>query len=57
MVSAGKDAIADFGDRNINSRIGAQWKSRVQDLDEAAKKIPAAERGSTKMHAKLSRCP
>jgi hypothetical protein len=57
MVSAGKDAISDFGDRNINSRIGAQWKSRVSDLDDAAKNIPQAERAATKMNAKLQRCP
>lgn len=57
MVSAGKDAISDFGDKNINSRIGAQWKSRVSDLDDAAKKIPEAERAATKMSAKLQRCP
>jgi hypothetical protein len=57
MVSAGKDAISDFGDRNINSRIGAQWKSRVSDLDDAARNIPQAERAGTKMNAKLQRCP
>jgi hypothetical protein len=57
MVSAGKDTISDFGDRNINSRIGAQWKSRVSDLDDAAKNIPQAERAATKMNAKLQRCP
>ena len=58
MVAAGKDVIADFGDRNINSRIGAQWKTqgRVDSLDEAARRIPSTERGAMKMNAKLERC-
>ncbi len=59
MIAAGKDVIADFGDRNINSRIGAQWKSqgRVQGLDEAARRVPPVERATMKMNAKLERCP
>lgn len=52
----GKDAIGGFGDRNVNSRIGAQWRSRVGALDEAALKVPEAERGKAKMNAKLQRC-
>ena len=27
MVAGGKDVILDFGSRNVNSRIGAQWKN------------------------------
>lgn len=58
MIAGGKDVIADFGDRNINSRIGAQWKTqgRVEGLDEAAHRVPHAERGAVKMNAKLERC-
>jgi len=56
MVAAGKDVVSDFGDSNINSRIGAQWRSRVGALDEAAQKVPEAARGSVKMNAKLVRC-
>lgn len=58
MVAGGKDVIADFGDRNINSRIGAQWKTqgRVASLDEAARSISPADRGAMKMNAKLTRC-
>jgi DNA-binding response OmpR family regulator len=50
--------VADFGDRNINSRIGAQWKTqgRVEGLDDAARRVPPAERGAMKMNAKLERC-
>lgn len=57
MVAAGKDKIGDFGDRNINSRIGAQWNKgqRLVELDRAANAVPEAMRGN-KMNAKLERC-
>ncbi|WP_431477785.1 DUF6861 domain-containing protein [Massilia eburnea] len=56
MVAAGRDAIGDFGDRNVNSRIGSQWRSRVGALDEAVKKVPVSQRASAKMNVKLERC-
>jgi Novel toxin 15 len=60
MVAGGRDAIGDFGDRNVNSRIGAQWnsgkKSRLSELDDAAKAVPERDRAGTKMNAKLERC-
>jgi Novel toxin 15 len=57
LVSGGKDVIADFGDRQVNSSIGAQWKSRIDTLDEAAKGIYESQRSGTQMNAKLDRCP
>jgi hypothetical protein len=58
MVAGGKDVISAFGDRNVNSRIGAQWKKggRLTELDKAANAIPEAMRASMKMNAKLERC-
>ena len=56
MVVAGKDIIADFGDRGINSRIGAQWRTRAGDLDAAAKQVAHQDRAATKMNAELERC-
>lgn len=64
LYVAGKDVITDFGDRNVNSSIGSQWKvesrkeplSRAAELDDAARRIPPAERGSVNMNAKLERC-
>lgn len=66
MVAGGKDMIAGFGDRSINSRIGAQWKAltgepgnkttRLAELDKAAERVPASLRATTKMNAKLERC-
>lgn len=57
MVAAGKDVISDFGDRNINSRIGAQWNKgeRLAELDRAAEAVPASIR-STNLNVKLERC-
>ena len=37
LISGGKDEIADFGNKRINSSIGSQWRSRVDKIDEAAK--------------------
>ena len=56
MVAGGKDTISDFGDRNVNSRIGAQWKKRLAAIDKAARDVPASVRGITKMNVKLERC-
>jgi hypothetical protein len=56
MIAGGRDAIADFGDRGINSRIGPQWRSRLGALDKAANDVPIAQRAHAKMNAKLERC-
>jgi len=66
MVAGGRDVIAGFGDRSINSRIGAQWKAltgepgakstRLAELDKAAERVPESLRVTTKMNAKLERC-
>ena len=58
MVAGGKDAICDFGCRNVNSRIGAQWKKggRLAALDKAVMAIPETVRANIKMNAKLARC-
>ena len=63
LVVGGKDAIADFGDGEVNSTIGRQWnrrgkdfQARTQNLDQAALEIPQTERARTKMNSKLERC-
>lgn len=72
LVAGGKDLIADFGDKKVNSSIGNQWNnslgqahpewdgnkanSRIKALDDAARKVPEPERATTKMNAKLERC-
>ncbi|WP_455885179.1 polymorphic toxin type 15 domain-containing protein, partial [Pseudomonas spelaei] len=39
LYSGGMDVIGDFGDRQVNSSIGAQWRSRVSELDKVAGSI------------------
>lgn len=63
LVAGGKDAIADFGDGEVNSTIGRQWNSarngglsRVQELDDAAKSIPPSARSTHKMNGTMERC-
>lgn len=63
LVAGGNDKITDFGDGQVNSTIGRQWKhakkgraSRIDELDEAAAKVPVSERSKTKMNGGLERC-
>jgi hypothetical protein len=63
LVAGGSDKIADFGDGQVNSTIGRQWKhakkgqaSRIDELDEAAANVPVSERNKTKMNGGLERC-
>ncbi|MBP7548625.1 MAG: hypothetical protein KA754_11810, partial [Corallincola sp.] len=35
LYVGGKDVVTEMGDRRVNSSIGAQWRSRVAELDEA----------------------
>lgn len=58
QIVGGKNKVASdaIGLKNTNSSIGSQWKTRVEALDDAAKKVPASERSKTGMNAKLERC-
>jgi hypothetical protein len=56
MVAAGDNAITGWGDRQVNSSLGSQWKTRVGKLDAEAAKVPAHLRSSTRMNVKLERC-
>jgi hypothetical protein len=56
LFAGGKDVIADFGDRSVNSSIGVQWRGRIDTLDEAIMNSDAADRHKTKVNAKLERC-
>lgn len=56
IVAGGKNVIDGMGDRSVNSSIGSQWRGRVSDLDKAAQGVPASERATTRMNAKLERC-
>lgn len=56
LSAGGKDIIGDFGDRQVNSSIGPQWKPRIEKLKEAAQKVPESVRKQTYLNVKLRRC-
>jgi hypothetical protein len=56
LFAGGKDVIADFGDRAVNSSIGVQWRGRIGNLDEAVMNTDAADRHKIKVNATLERC-
>ena len=63
LIGGGQDKISDFGDRQVNSSIGPQWKSRARYLDEAVqeymKSVSPSELKTTHqqyMSASLIRC-
>lgn len=56
LYSGGKDVIGGFGDRQVNSSIGAQWRSRVSELDKVAGNIAQMEQERTKINTQLKRC-
>ncbi|MGF6395573.1 DUF6861 domain-containing protein [Pseudomonas plecoglossicida] len=56
LIAGGKDAITDFGDRQVNSTIGPQWKSKIHNLALAAESVPESMRSTTFMNVKLHKC-
>ncbi|KTB81439.1 hypothetical protein AO069_18510 [Pseudomonas syringae pv. syringae PD2774] len=56
LTAGGKDIIADFGDRQVNSSIGPQWRPKIQNLKAAAEKVPETMRDSTFLNVKLHKC-
>ncbi|MNP28543.1 hypothetical protein D3C76_1215120 [compost metagenome] len=56
LRAGGKDIIADFGDRQVNSSIGPQWGPKIENLKAAAENIPSSIRKSTFLNVKLHKC-
>lgn len=56
IIAGGKDEITDFGDRGINSSIGAQWQDRVKYMDADACKAKNEGKGKDQMNTELKRC-
>lgn len=56
LSAGGKDIIADFGDRQVNSSIGPQWKPKVANLKRSAEKISEDLRANTYLNVKLHKC-
>ena len=58
LIAGGKDVVTELGDRSVNRSIGSQWrqKSRVEQLDTAAKKALETNGPDTKMNVSMHRC-
>jgi hypothetical protein len=56
LTAGGRDVISDFGDRQVNSTIGPQWRTKIPNLKEAAEAVPAEQRSTTRMNVKLHKC-
>ncbi|UFI44597.1 DUF6861 domain-containing protein [Pseudomonas savastanoi] len=56
LSAGGKDVIADFGDKQVNSSIGPQWRNKIQNLKKEAENIPQSMRESTFLNVKLHKC-
>jgi hypothetical protein len=59
LVAGGKnsiDNITRLGDSDINSSIGSQWKTRVDELDEIADKLEKELGPDAKMDVELPHC-
>jgi hypothetical protein len=63
LIGGGRDMISDFGDRQVNSSIGPQWKSRAKHLDDSVQAYlnsigPKDTLDTTRerMNASLTRC-
>jgi hypothetical protein len=56
LGAGGKDIIGDFGDRQVNSSIGPQWRPKIEELKEAAQRVPESLRQETYLNVKLYRC-
>jgi hypothetical protein len=57
LVAGGRITIKKLGSRFINSSIGSQWRTKVQDLDDAVRAIPTAKRSEYLMNVKLKAVP
>ncbi|MFJ4442662.1 DUF6861 domain-containing protein [Pseudomonas sp. NPDC089422] len=56
LSAGGRDVIADFGDRQVNSSIGPQWKSRVGGLRQAAEEMAEMGGRTGLLNVKLHKC-
>ncbi|MGB5958532.1 DUF6861 domain-containing protein, partial [Pseudomonas sp.] len=56
LIAGGKDVISDFGDRQVNSTIGPQWKSKVESLKRAVESAPKSDGKPTLLNVKLHKC-
>ncbi|MNJ33499.1 hypothetical protein D3C77_281850 [compost metagenome] len=56
LSAGGKDVISDFGDRRVNSSIGAQWRAKIANLKKAAENAPKSSDAPIYMNINLHKC-
>ncbi|GLO30013.1 hypothetical protein PPUN12996_20690 [Pseudomonas putida] len=56
LTAGGRDVIADFGDKQVNSTIGPQWKSKIKGMQQAAEEALKSGGDSSFMNIKLIKC-
>ncbi|BBH44364.1 hypothetical protein KU43P_08410 [Pseudomonas sp. KU43P] len=56
LIAGGRDAISDFGDRQVNSTIGPQWKAKIQGLKRAAQRASQPGDTSALLNVRLHKC-
>ncbi|WP_248842663.1 polymorphic toxin type 15 domain-containing protein, partial [Pseudomonas syringae group genomosp. 3] len=56
LHAGGKDIVADFGDRQVNSSIGPQWRPKIESLKKAVETVPTPLRDDTYLNVKLHKC-
>jgi len=56
LIAGGKDVIGGFGDRQVNASIGPQWKTKIENLKNAAQAVPESSHSKTLMNVDLHKC-
>lgn len=56
LTAGGRDVIADFGDKQVNSTIGPQWKSKIKGIQQAAEEALKSGGDASFMNIKLIKC-
>jgi len=56
LIAGGKDVISDFGDRQVNSTIGPQWRNRVGELTRSVEEQAKDGSASGFLNVRLHKC-
>jgi hypothetical protein len=66
QIGGGGLGAEGVGDKGVNSSLGSQWKNaspnhpgltRAEALEQAARRVPAGERGGTLLNVDFAVCP
>ncbi|UTL79769.1 DUF6861 domain-containing protein [Pseudomonas putida] len=56
LIAGGRDAISDFGDKQVNSTIGPQWRSKIESMKSAAETASKSGAGTSLLNIRLHKC-